>query len=77
MERRKVEQREESLKKEMDSVKREKERLCERYAEMDLALKEVTEELRQTKENGGAPGMKRDKSGGSAGKFREYRKVKY
>lgn len=31
-------------------MKREKERLCDKYAEMALALKDLTEELRQQKE---------------------------
>ena len=45
-ERKKYEQKEDSIRKELESVKREKERLCDKYAEMALALKDLTEDLR-------------------------------
>ena len=38
------------LLKELESVKREKEKMCDKYAEMAMALKDVTEELRQAKD---------------------------
>ena len=50
LEKRKNEQREDSLKKDLENVKREKERMCDKYAELAIALKEVTDELRQSKE---------------------------
>jgi hypothetical protein len=38
------------LKKDLENVKREKERMCDKYAELAIALKEVTDDLRQSKE---------------------------
>jgi predicted nucleic acid-binding Zn-ribbon protein len=46
IEKRKSEQREDALKKDLENVKREKERMCDKYAELAIALKEVTDELR-------------------------------
>ncbi len=49
-ERRKIEIKEDQLKKEVDTVKRDKDKMSERQAELALALKDVSEDLKIQKD---------------------------
>jgi chromosome segregation ATPase len=49
-ERRKIEIKEDQLKKEVDTVKRDKDKMSERQAELALALKDVSEDLKFQKD---------------------------
>ena len=49
-ERRKIEIKEDQLKKEVDTVKRDKDKMSERQAELAMALKDVSEDLKLQKD---------------------------
>ena len=49
-ERRKIEIKEDQLKKEVDSVKMDKDKMSERQAELAMALKDVSEDLKLQKD---------------------------
>lgn len=46
IDRKRIEQREDFLKKELENVKREKERLVDRNSELALALKEISDDMK-------------------------------